>query len=208
MYVGESGVSWTGFLIYRVFCVFRDGFPDKNTLEVKVNVLHTTVAKCLDHSLGLEKTSAKFSSYPGPWGKLNTRSSVWGEVKVCLSEVKGEFGLTGNPCNWDSRQIWHVRYTQSCCCPLQEDVIENHRETFFHAPFQNYCKIQDKWIMFLAQLKLAAEYRAIDLCWQSNDNKIVTIAWKVLSYSHKTTTHSLLDDKLIKVSWTPPVLIP
>ena len=190
MYVGESGVSWTGFLIYRVFCVFRDGFPDKNTLEVKVNVLHTTVAKCLDHSLGSEKNSAKFSS--------------WGEVKVCLFEVKGEFGLTGNACNWDSRQIWHVRYTQSCCCPLQEDVIKNHRETFF----QNYCKIQDKWTMFLAQLKLAAEYRAIDLCWQSNDNKIVTIAWKVLSYSHKTTTHSLLDDKLIKVSWTPPVLIP
>ena len=84
----------------------------------------------------------------------------------------------------DSRSInlaW-LWYTQSRCCPLQGDVIEDHRKTLFHVPFGNFAKSRTSeqcfWRNWTSLLNIEQFMYAIarDRCWQSNDTKIVTNA--------------------------------
>ena len=116
-----------------------------------------------------------------------------------------------------STQSW---YTQSCTvfpCHKQEDLIEkSHRETLFHAPLENHCKIQEKWTMFLDITELRCWILG-NLCKPMQQQEIFVgnpispkfslLFEKFSRKSHKTTTHSLFNDKLIGLSWTPPMWV-
>ena len=172
----------------------------------------TTVARILDlcpYILGSDyrfsEDSAKCSTYPGPWGKLSTRSSAWRWIWSHWKSMWIRFQI--NECCMIGTPIPVVVPCKRMWPKITEEPCFFGR---FTKPLHNPGQVNNVFDITELHCWISGNF-----CMQHQEifignpmtSKLSLSLERFSSYSHKTTTHSILDDKLIGVSWTPPMWI-